>query len=69
MSIVKDAIREETRVLIKKTIDLRIKRDNTKLEHGKKLFTKKIIKNNKKIAEMLDALTRIEDNNNEIATE
>lgn len=59
MSLVKEALKEEIRELMHKSVTLAHKRDNSKSDHGKQLFTKKLIKNNRLLAQTLEALERL----------
>lgn len=69
MSLVKDTISVEIQETIKKSVEYKSQRDSSKSEYKKSFFTKKLAKNNTKLYELLEALSRLPNQNDSTSTE
>lgn len=59
MSIVRDALIAELKEAVQKSVDLVKERDEAKTEFKKDLFTKRLIENNKYVAQLSEAFTKL----------
>lgn len=66
MSLVREALLAEVKERMQKSVELAHKRNNSKSDHGKKLFTKKLIKNNRLLSQTLEAIDRLPSEPNQV---